>query len=215
VPQLPLDQLDVLDPGRTGLVAFDLLEMYRAPIEEAGSLPHVQRLIEACRARDVPILYARADHRPDGADAAVCATDVDIAFRPWGPDNPPITKHPHGSGEPQMQVLREVAPRPGDYDVPKHRWNAFHQTHLDLSLRTRGIDTVLLVGGSTHVGIASTAFAARDMDYHVIVVSDGCHGYPEQREFFMRKVFPRMCRVRTVDQVVAMFDAHADSAQVP
>jgi nicotinamidase-related amidase len=205
--QLSLDELNVLDPRRVGLVAFDLLEMYRGPIEEAGTLPAIERLMGACRAREVPILYARADHRPDGADAAVCATDVDIAFRPWGPDNPIIDRHPEGSGSPGMQVLAEVAPEPGDYDIPKHRWNAFHQTHLDLSLRRRGIDTILLVGGSTHVGIASTAFAARDMDYHVIVVTDGCHGFERQRAFFMQHVFPRMCRVRTVEQVLGMFAA--------
>ncbi|HZK49243.1 MAG TPA: isochorismatase family protein, partial [Thermoleophilia bacterium] len=40
----------------------------------------------------------------------------------------------------------------------------FHGTCLELLLRARGIDTVLLVGGSTHVGIAATAFAGRDLD---------------------------------------------------
>jgi nicotinamidase-related amidase len=105
-----------------------------------------------------------------------------------------------------MGVLAELAPQPGDYDIPKHRWNAFHGTHLGLSLRSRGVDTVLLVGGSTHVGIASTAYAARDMDYQVVVVRDGLTGYEPQRTFFVRSVFPRMCRVRTVDQVVAMLD---------
>lgn len=205
--QSPSEQPDVLAPGRTGLVAFDLLEMYRPAIEEAGTIPNIARLITGCRERDVPILYARADHRGDGADLATCATDLDTNFRPWGPDNPVPTRPRSPAGSPPMRILAELAPRDGDYDVPKHRWNAFHQTHLDLSLRTRGIDTILLVGGSTHVGIASTAFAARDMDYQVIVVRDGCHGFVEQREFFMDKVFPRMCRVRTVDQVLEMFDA--------
>ena len=44
---------------------------------------------------------------------------------------------------------------------------------------------------------------ARDLDFQVVVVRDGCHGYPEQRQFFLDKVFPRMCRVRTVDEVLA------------
>jgi nicotinamidase-related amidase len=106
-----------------------------------------------------------------------------------------------------MGVLAEFAPQPGDYDVPKHRWNAFYQTHLGLSLTSRGIDTVLLVGGSTHVGIASTAFAARDADYQVVVVSDGLTGYEPQRSFFIEHVFPRMCRVRTVEGVTRMLGA--------
>lgn len=192
-----------LDPARTGLVVFDMLEAYREPIEAAGSLEPTRQLIAACRATGVPVFYARADHRADGADFARTATDTDAQFRPWGEDNPVRTAPPHASGSLGLAVLREIAPQPGDYDVPKHRWSALFGTHLELSLRSRGIDTILLVGGSVHVGIASTAFMARDLDFQVTIVRDGCHGFPEQREFFMDKVFPRMCRVSTVQDVVA------------
>ena len=81
-----------------------------------------------------------------------------------------------------MSVLAEIAPQPGDYDVPKHRWSAFHGTHLELSLRSRYIDTILLVGGSVHVGIASTAYDARDKDFQITIVPECCHGFPEQRD---------------------------------
>jgi nicotinamidase-related amidase len=191
------------DPARTALVVFDMLEAYRAPIEAAGTHKTTARLIAACRAAGVPIFYARADHRLDGADFAGSIADTDASFMPWGPDNPIKHHPPYAGGSPEYQVLKELAPQPGDYDVPKHRWNAFHGTHLELSLRSRDIDTILLVGGSTHVGIASTAYSARDKDFQVTVVEDCCHGYEEQREFFMRKVFPRMVNVRTLDQVVA------------
>jgi nicotinamidase-related amidase len=70
-------------------------------------------------------------------------------------------------------------------------------------LRSRDIDTILLVGGSVHVGIASTAYDARDMDFQITVVPECCHGFAEQRAFFMEKVFPRRCNVRSVDAVIA------------
>ena len=192
-----------LDPRRTGLVVFDMLEAYRPAIELAGTVAPVQRLLAGARAADVPIFWARADHRVDGADFARTGTDTDQQLRPWTAENPPPTRPPHGSGSPGLQVLAELGKRAHDYDVPKHRWSAFFGTHLELSLRSRDIDTILLVGGSTHVGIASTAYAARDLDFQVVVVRDGCHGFAEQREFFLDKVFPRMCRVRTVDDVLA------------
>ncbi|KQZ11749.1 isochorismatase family protein [Microbacterium sp. MEC084] len=191
------------DPQRTGLIVFDMLEAYRAPIEAAGTQKTTARLIAACRTVGVPIFYARADHRIDGADFARSIADTDASFRPWTTEHPAKHHPPYDSGSVQYQVLAELAPQPGDYDVPKHRWNAFHGTHLELSLRSRDIDTILLVGGSTHVGIASTAYSARDKDFQVTVVEDCCHGYEEQREFFMRKVFPRMVNVRTLDQVIA------------
>jgi nicotinamidase-related amidase len=192
-----------LDPRRTGIVVFDMLEAYRPAIEQAGTVAPVQRLLAGARAADVPIFWARADHRTDGADFARTGTDTDQQLRPWTQESPPPTRPPHGSGSPGLQVLAELGKRAHDYDVPKHRWSAFFGTHLELSLRSRDIDTILLVGGSTHVGIASTAYAARDLDFQVVVVRDGCHGFAEQREFFLDKVFPRMCRVRTVDDVLA------------
>ncbi|HEX7403687.1 MAG TPA: isochorismatase family protein [Usitatibacter sp.] len=89
--------------------------------------------------------------------------------------------------------------------APKHRWSAFHGTYLDLALRTRRVDTLVIAGGSTDVGIASTAFAARDLDYNLVIVSDACTS-PEQdnHDQLMRRIFPRMARVRTTAEVVAM-----------
>ena len=198
-----------LDPARTAVVVFDMLEAYRGAIEQAGTIAPVQRLVAGARSAGVPVFWARADHRADGADFARTIADTDSHFRPWGPDNPYRTVPPHASGSPGLSVLAEIAPQPGDYDVPKHRWSAFFGTHLELSLRSRDVDTILLVGGSTHVGIASTAYTARDLDFQVVVVRDGCHGFAEQREFFLDKVFPRMCRVRTVDDVLTALGAGA------
>ena len=192
----------VLNPARTAVVVFDMLEAYRPAIEQAGSVPPVQRLLAGARAAGSPIFWARADHRADGIDLARTLTDTDQQLRPWTRDNPEPTRPPHGSGSAGLRVLAELGQRPEDYDVPKHRWSAFTGTHLELSLRARDIDTIVLVGGSTHVGIASTAYTARDLDFQVVVVRDGCHGFAEQRAFFLDKVFPRMCRVRTVDEVL-------------
>jgi nicotinamidase-related amidase len=186
------------DYRSTALVVFDMLEAYREPIEAAGSLEPTARLIEACRSVEVPIFYARADHRADGADFARTLADTDGHFRPWGRTNPPPTVPPHGSGAAELSVLAEIAPRPGDYDVPKHRWSAFRGTHLELSLRSRGVDTIVLVGGSTHVGIASTAYDARDRDFQITIVPECCHGFAEQREFFLEKVFRWTADVTTI-----------------
>ena len=77
-----------LDPSRTALVVFDMLECYRPGIEAAGAIEPVTRLIAACRERGVAICYARADHRPDGADANRTLSEVSSSFQPWGPEGP-------------------------------------------------------------------------------------------------------------------------------
>ena len=203
-----------LDPARSALVVFDMLERYRSAIEAAGAVEPARTLIDECRALGVPVLYASADHRADGADLSTAVTDTDAQLRPWGEANPRPTRPPHGSGSPELRIIAELAPRPGDYDIPKHRWSAFYQTSLDLSLTTRGIDTVMIIGGSTHVGIASTVYAGRDMDYNMVVVRDACTGFEEQREFFFERVFPRMCRVRRVADAIAMLRAGASDPEM-
>ena len=209
----PVDRHIDIDPDRTGLVVFDLLECYRPAAEAAGAIGPARRLIEGCRAVGVPVFWARADHRADGMDFARARTDTDASFRPWSAENPPPTRPPHGSGSPMLQPLHELGMQPNDYDVPKHRWSAFHGTHLELSLRARDIDTILLIGGSTHVGIASTAFAARDLDFTVVVVRDALTGFPEQRNYFVESVFPRMALVRTVEQVLTALGEPASSPE--
>ena len=64
---------------------------------------------------------------------------------------------------------------------------------------------LVLCGGSTDVGVASTAYAARDLDYQLVIASDACTS-PEgdNHEQFMTRIFPRMSRVRTVAQVLAL-----------
>jgi ureidoacrylate peracid hydrolase len=89
--------------------------------------------------------------------------------------------------------------------VPKQRWSSFCQTNLDLQFWVREIGTIIIAGGSTDVGIASTVFAARDLDYGIVVVRDACYSTRgPNRDFFMDRVFPRMARVMTAEQAVSL-----------
>ncbi len=58
--------------------------------------------------------------------------------------------------------------------------------------------------------MASTAFSVRDLDYNLVIASDACTS-PERdnHEQLMKRIFPRMARVRTAAQVVAMLKAGA------
>lgn len=200
-----------LDPGRTALLVFDLLEGHvnrdaESKARFAPVIANVALLLEAARQSGVMVAFAHADHRADRATSARTLRDTDNRLRPLRPggDDAPLLT----GGTAQGAIVKALAPRPEDFLVPKHRWSAFHGTYLDLALRTRKVDTIILVGGSTDVGIASTAFAARDLDYNLVVVSDACTS-PEQDNHgqHMKRVFPRMARVRTTREVLAMMAA--------
>jgi nicotinamidase-related amidase len=110
------------------------------------------------------------------------------------------------AGDKSSDVLADLEPQADDYYIPKYRWSAFHQTYLDLALRSRGIDTIIISGGSTDVGVTSTVYSGRDLDYNLIVVRDACGTSHDQRahDVLMDLIFPRMSRVRTTEQVLEM-----------
>ena len=203
----------LLDPAKTCALVFDLLEGHvdRDAASRARFAPviaNVATLLAAARSRGVMIAYAHADHRADRGTSARTLRDTDNRLRPIDPRDDRSHEPLLTGGTRETAIVREIAPHEGDYLVPKHRWSAFHGTYLDLALRTRKADTIILVGGSTDVGIASTAFAARDLDYNLVIASDACTS-PEQdnHDQLMRRVFPRMAQVRTTAQVLAMLGA--------
>jgi len=200
-----------LDPARTALLFFDMLNGHVRKDDAATQARYAPviaaavRLLEAARRAGIVVMYAAAHHRPDNATSVQLLTDTDNRLRPLAADAPRGFKPVVAAGTWEAQVIDELKPQPQDYMVPKFRWSAFHQTYLDLALRSRNIDTLVISGGSTDVGVASTAYAARDLDYNLVIVSDACTS-PEgdNHKQFMERIFPRMARVRTADQVARM-----------
>ena len=199
---------------KTALLFFDILNGY-VPAAEAGKprtlKPWIQnavRLSQAGRAAGLPVFFAKGNHRPDNAPTALLLTDTNNSLTPW--PNGEVTKPKMHviAGDKSSDVLADFAPNADDYYIVKYRWSAFFQTYLDLALRTRGIDTLIVSGGSTDVGVTSTLYSARDLDYNTIVVSDACGTSHDQRahDMLMELVFPRMSRVRTTDQVIEMIE---------
>ncbi len=207
-----------LDPRHTALLFFDMLKGYHYDREGHALLPEDRPLVEACvrimnaaRELRVPIFYAAADHRPDRRDACPAITDLELRR----PDPPPSPMGPAGGGRVvhgsfTADVIDEITPRPEDYVIRKHRWSAFYQTELELSLRARAIDTILLAGGSTEVGVASTAYSARDLDFNVVILRDAVSSGrgAAVSEFYVNEIFPQVARVRTVDETIALLRAH-------
>ncbi|MBW1799542.1 MAG: cysteine hydrolase [Deltaproteobacteria bacterium] len=74
-----------------------------------------------------------------------------------------------------------VKPQPNDYVVIKHRHSAFIDTDLELVLRSRGIETIVLTGIATNVCVESkrarvSAFQYRDLFWRGCNLKRGCKG---------------------------------------
>jgi nicotinamidase-related amidase len=207
-------------PSKTAMLFFDTLNIYlhpddaerRANIDASGVIPRMVRISQACRDAGIAIFYGQADHRPDGRDFAPQV--VDLGYDGTKGAGPRISRRPGAAaGTRDAEIIAELAPAPGDYVIKKHRWSTFFQTHLELSLRTAGIDTIMIAGGAVEIGVASTAYAARDCDFNLIILSDVCtSGRPNVYRAFMEEVFPIFARVMTVDDAIGLIPASRTAA---
>lgn len=200
------DRLD----SETALLVFDMINVHVKTPEGvvngnyAPILEGIVGLVTASREHGLPIIFAYANHRQDNKTTAVTYRDTDNRLRPIGVKREqPIAVVSEGSWG--NQIIDELNTSASDFFIPKYRWSAFHQTYLDLLCRTMGVKRLVLLGGSTDVGIASTAFSARDLDYHLLFAHDGSVS-PEKdnHDQCMRRIFPRMGIVRSVAEIRKM-----------
>ena len=209
-----MDDASRLDPRKTCLLFFDTSNLFvngpkldprdRAP-DVRQAVANWQRLLNRAREQKMVVAYGLTGHRPDQLSAYPRFTDMDIGGTRYaeGPRRQGPSRAVAGS--PEMAVVEEIAPAADDYVIWKPRWSPFHQTALELSLRVRGVDTIVLCGGSTEVGIAATVYAIQALDFDLVVVSDGCTSrHPECQDVLINRIFPRIGLVRTTDQVLAM-----------
>ncbi|HEY3858038.1 MAG TPA: isochorismatase family protein, partial [Gammaproteobacteria bacterium] len=80
--------------------------------------------------------------------------------------------------------------------VTKHRVGAFFGTDLDMLLRAKDVDTLVLAGISTSGVVLSTLRHAADADYRLVVLGDCCSDPDaEVHACLLDKVFPRQATV--------------------
>lgn len=143
------------------------------------------------------------------ADAG--ATVVLVRVRNTGREGfNPVTDAPHAPAKPTEEAFAELALDVKDnHDadvviVDKHNWGAFHGTDLDTQLRRRGIDTVVLTGIASSIGVDTTAREAAQAGYKVVFVPEAMTDLSlRAHEFVTEVIFPRLGKTRTVAEVLA------------
>lgn len=117
----------------------------------------------------------------------------------------PLTDQSSNTSVQRPADWAEFAPELGvgtsDYVVTKRQWGAFFGTDLDLQLRRRGIDTIVLCGIATNIGVESTAREAFQFGYNQIFITDAMTTFSqEEHEASIKYIFPRIGKVRTLEQ---------------
>ncbi len=189
--------MTVLHPRRTALVLIDLQAGITAmpcqPYDSAAVVAVGRDLAGRFRAAGAPVVLVRVAFAADFADA------------PSQPVDQPVPRPAGGLPAGWSDLMPGLA-QPGDLLITKHQWGAFWGTDLDLQLRRRGVETIVLAGIATSFGVESTARQAWEMGYGLYVAEDGCSntGPAELHDLAFRHVFPRLGRVvRSADLTFA------------
>jgi nicotinamidase-related amidase len=179
---------------RTALVLVDIQGFTviapLAPRSGKEVLGSAVRLAERCRAAGILVVIAQAGGGP-------------ISLRP--PADLPLPKLEF---PPNAHLVPEaLGPREGDVVLTKYNWGAFYGTPLDLHLRRRGIDTIILGGIATNYGVESTARHAHERGYAQVLVEDAMAAFTaEEHRLALETTLPRIGRIRRTDEVLAAIE---------
>ncbi|GLX70447.1 cysteine hydrolase family protein [Paenibacillus glycanilyticus] len=150
--------------------------------------------LDAARANDIPVIFVRVGFN-EGYPEVSPRNKAFSAFTKHGG----MTIHDEAT-----QIHEFVKPLPGEPVVTKFRISAFAGSNLEVILRAKQIENLVICGISTSGVVLSTVREAADKDYAVTVLKDAClDADPEVHRVLTEKVFPRQAEVTTVQEWIS------------
>lgn len=183
-----------MDMERPAVIVIDMLNDFvtgELKTERATRIiPPLRRLVDAARAKGVPVVYSNDAHYP---------MDVEVTHK-WGG---------HAiKGTPGAEVIPELAPNEKDFIVEKRTYSGFYETGLDPLLRSlykeQGVKTVILGGLHTNMCVRHTSADAFFRGYKVIIAQEGVEAFTgeaqEEGLKYLKDVYN--AEIKTVDEII-------------
>jgi nicotinamidase-related amidase len=120
-------------PGRCALLVIDMQQYFLSMAEPI--LGNVLSVVEACRFKDISIIFTRHGHKDASGDGGMLAQ--------WWGD---LIEY----GSKDWELINSLKPYDTDGIIDKNRYSVFHGTGLDESLKSRKIDELIITGVMTN-----------------------------------------------------------------
>ncbi|MGE0627686.1 MAG: isochorismatase family protein, partial [Hyphomicrobiaceae bacterium] len=132
--------------------------------------PVLQKLIETCRSRGIPVIYTTGTPRPDGWNAGSWAwknsrNNEDLATK---------IESTAFDGFDGNVIVKEIEPGPRDLVVRKEKPSGFFGSPLHSYLQNLGCDSVIITGTTTSGCVRATVLDAFSLNFRTTVVEDAC-----------------------------------------
>jgi nicotinamidase-related amidase len=155
---------------------------YYAQIEHI--IPIIAEVLHACRTVGVEVVHVVTEGLTrDGRDLGRESRKRNV--------NTP-------KNAPTGAILPELAPVGDEVVITKTVSGGFAGTGLDLTLRSLGVDTLIMAGVATNQCVENTVRAASNLGYDVVLLEDGCATYNAEWQRYslesMADQFATICR---------------------
>ncbi len=178
--------------SKTALVVIDLQkgisQMETKPHSAKDVIANAAKLAGAFRRSNMPVFLVRVAMGP----GTTLQTVSDESFQ-----------RPANMAPDWADFVPEMTPQASDIVITKRQWGAFYGTELELVLRRRGIDTIVLCGIATDYGVESTARFAYEYGFQQVFAEDAMSSRSEeQHNAAVNFVLKRIGRVRKTQEIL-------------
>ncbi|HEY2581767.1 MAG TPA: isochorismatase family cysteine hydrolase [Mucilaginibacter sp.] len=176
----------------TALLVMDMQAGTLGSLPDASAfISNVNKAIATARNKKIPVIYVVVGFRPGFPEISMSNKGFSAAKERFASVNM----------NDFMKIHPDLKPEQGEVTVIKRRISAFTGSDLEVVLRAKGIQHMVLTGIATSGVVLSTIREASDKDYRLTVLADCCaDGDEEVHRVLTTKIFPRQAEVLGVEE---------------
>jgi nicotinamidase-related amidase len=176
--RIPLTIADFLRRDRVALVMWDMQKGLAGRSPMIGEIvPRANRLIDAAERAAIPVIWSRHILPPLRFTSGPF---LKFLMKKQQVDRPSRLKPTMQEGMEDTQFVDGLSPRPNHLVLEKSQPSLFVDTPLDLRLKAMAIDTLVIAGVATDIGIELTCRHAATLGYYSVVAEDATGAYSRE-----------------------------------